>query len=179
MTFTKPYQWHQDIARLTSPSPSVLHFFPRRHYYAAVSAVANGSLEFASGGDGEFESGGRVAKKKPRSLPLIPPRSKVHPDRPANPCLNPICRAKCVDAFHPVRHGDNCDGMYNFLCNIVLQVLRFLPLISSCVRNNTKMGGPTSLKPPHARSVNATIVKRMPNYCPCQRKPIPNTLTLR
>ena len=170
MTFTKPYQWHQDIARLTSPSLSVLHFFPRRHYYAAVSAVANGSLEFASGGDGEFESGGRVAKKKPRSLPLIPPRSKVHPDRPANPCLNPICRAKCVDAFQPVRHGDYCDGVYNYFCRIFCRCCSFTHFFRRHEnRNNTKMGSPPPLKPPHARSVDATIVKRMPNYSSCQR----------
>lgn len=97
---------------LDSPYPryTAHFFFHQRHYYAAILAVANGSLEFANGGDGEVECGGRIMKKKPRSMPLIPPRTKAHPDRPANPCTNPICRAKCTDVFHPVRHGECCDG---------------------------------------------------------------------
>ena len=81
------------------------------HYYAAVLATANGSLDYANGGDGEQESGGgRWPKKKPRDLPLIPPRTKENPNRVANPCTNPICRAKCTDAFNPIRHGDCCNG---------------------------------------------------------------------
>ena len=79
------------------------------HYYAAILAIANGSLDFASGGDGEAVTGGR-RKKKPRELPLIPPRTKDVPNRPANPCQNPICRAKCTDPFHPIRHGETCNG---------------------------------------------------------------------
>ncbi|KAL7551056.1 hypothetical protein ACHAWF_014257 [Thalassiosira exigua] len=80
------------------------------HYYAAVLTKANGSLDFANGGDGEAESGGRRPKKKPKALPLVPPRTQQHPDRPANPCQHPFCRAKCTDAFNPVRHGEHCDG---------------------------------------------------------------------
>ncbi|KAL7540832.1 hypothetical protein ACHAXR_010746 [Thalassiosira sp. AJA248-18] len=80
------------------------------HYYAAVLATANGSLEFANGGDGESENGGRRPKRKPRALPLIDPRTPAHPNRPANPCTNKYCRERCTDVFSPVRHGDCCNG---------------------------------------------------------------------
>jgi len=80
------------------------------HFYAAVLATANGSLEFAKNGDvGESENGGRF-KRKPRALPFIPPRTASNPDRPANPCINPSCRAKCIDVFNPIRHGECCNG---------------------------------------------------------------------
>jgi Fanconi anemia group J protein len=80
------------------------------HFYAAVLATANGSLEFAKNGDvGESESGGRF-KRKPRALPFIPPRTSSNPGIPANPCINSFCRAKCIDVFNPIRHGDFCNG---------------------------------------------------------------------
>lgn len=80
------------------------------HFYAAILATANGTLEFAKNGDvGESESGGRF-KRKPRALPFIPPRNTSNPDRPANPCINPACRAKCIDVFNPIRHGECCNG---------------------------------------------------------------------
>jgi hypothetical protein len=63
------------------------------HYYAAVMASANGSLEFAANG-GEVDSeGGRRPKRKPKPIPFIPPRTPAHPNRPPNPCLNQYCRA--------------------------------------------------------------------------------------
>jgi len=80
------------------------------HYYAAVMASANGSLEFAANG-GEVDSeGGRRPKRKPKTIPFIPPRTPAHPNRPPNPCLNQYCRAKCSDVFNPIRHGSCCDG---------------------------------------------------------------------
>jgi len=80
------------------------------HYYAAILATANGSLAFANGEVVDETEGNRWQKKKPRELPLIPPRTKEHPERPANPCRDPYCRAKCTDAFNPIRHGDACNG---------------------------------------------------------------------
>ncbi len=68
-------------------------------------------MEFANGGDGETENGGRRSwKKKPRALPLVSPKTPANPDRPANPCMHPFCRAQSTDAFNPIRHGDYCDG---------------------------------------------------------------------
>lgn len=81
-----------------------------RHYYAAVLATANGSLEFASGGDGESEGGNGRRQKKPRALPLIDPKTPGHPDRPANPCSNKFCREQRPDPLNPMRHGNYCNG---------------------------------------------------------------------
>jgi hypothetical protein len=87
-----------------------------RHYYAAVLTTANGTLEFAKNGDdGETEIGGRMLKRKPRALPLIPPRTLAHTERPANPCTNPFCRSRCSDALNPVRHGEFCNGTWLLL----------------------------------------------------------------
>ncbi|KAL9186838.1 hypothetical protein ACHAXT_010558 [Thalassiosira profunda] len=84
------------------------------HYYAAVVATANGSLEYASGAEVEDDEGGRGrgrrAKKAPRALPLMPPKTIAQPNRPANPCPDPSCRARSTDPFNPVRHGEYCDG---------------------------------------------------------------------
>jgi len=99
------------------------------HYYAAVLATANGSLDFANGGDGEAESG-RFNTKRPKALPLIPPRTAAHPERPPNPCANPVCRAKCTDAFNPIRHGDYCDGSTpKWECHLHLDLLTPGPLM--------------------------------------------------
>ncbi len=80
------------------------------HYYAAVMATANGSLEFAANGEVESEGSGRWSKRKPKPIPLIPPRTQSHPNRPPNPCMNQFCRSKCTDVFNPIRHGSCCDG---------------------------------------------------------------------
>ena len=80
------------------------------HYYAAVMATANGSLEFAANGEVDSEGSGRWPKRKPKPIPLIPPRTSAHPNRPPNPCTNQYCRAQCTDVFNPIRHGSCCDG---------------------------------------------------------------------
>ena len=80
------------------------------HYYAAVMASANGSLEFAANGEVDSEGSGGRFKRKPKPIPLIPPRTQAHPNRPPNPCMNQYCRAKSTDVFNPIRHGSCCDG---------------------------------------------------------------------
>jgi hypothetical protein len=76
------------------------------HYYAATVACANGNLEFAKGVDDGDE---RRWKKKPRAFPLVPPRTATNPDRPPNPCLNALCKARSPNALNPIRHGQSCD----------------------------------------------------------------------
>jgi len=101
------------------------------HYYTAVVATANGSMEFASGGEVEAEGGGRRSwKRKPRALPLISPKTPANPDRPANPCTHPFCRAQCTDAFDPIRHGSYCDGSTpKWECHLHLSLLTPGPLM--------------------------------------------------
>jgi hypothetical protein len=81
------------------------------HYYAAIVACANGNLDFANGEDVEGDDeGGRRWKKKPRALPLIPPRTAHNPSRPPNPCLHSHCRAQVANnVLDPIRHGTSCD----------------------------------------------------------------------
>lgn len=81
------------------------------HYYAAIVACANGNLDFANGDDVEGNNDGeRRWKKKPRALPLIPPRSAHNPNRPPNPCLHAQCRAQVANnVLDPIRHGASCD----------------------------------------------------------------------
>ena len=79
------------------------------HYYSAIVACANGNLDFANGVDDEGGRGGRRRKKKPRALPLIPPRTVGNPDRPPNPCLHNFCKSRSPNAFNPIRHGHSCD----------------------------------------------------------------------
>jgi len=97
------------------------------HFYAAIVASANGSLEFASGGEPDVRG-----KSKPTSFPLIPPKTIAHPDRIPNPCLNQHCRAVSSNVFSPVRHGSYCDGStpkwQAFLC---LRLLTPGPLFST------------------------------------------------
>lgn len=38
------------------------------------------------------------------------PKTQAHPERPANPCTNTLCRAQCTDPLKPIRHGDFCNG---------------------------------------------------------------------
>ena len=80
------------------------------HYYSAISATANGNLDFANGVDAENNEGtSRRWKKKPRALPLVAPRTAQHPDRPPNPCLHAVCKARSPNVFDPIRHGHSCD----------------------------------------------------------------------
>lgn len=81
------------------------------HYYAAVMCKANGSLEHARCGVvDESEGNGGRSKHKPKLLPLIPPRTANHPNRPPNPCLHAYCKAQCTNILDPIRHGNGCDG---------------------------------------------------------------------
>eukprot|EP00804_Cyclotella_cryptica_P007195 CCRYP_009729-RA/>CCRYP_009729-RA protein AED:0.21 eAED:0.21 QI:131/1/1/1/0.87/0.77/9/1400/1710 len=82
------------------------------HYYAAIVACANGNLAFANGEDVEGnDEGGRRRRKKPRALPLIPPRTAQNSNRSPNPCLHAHCKAACANnVLDPIRHGQSCDG---------------------------------------------------------------------
>ena len=80
------------------------------HYYSAIVACANGNLDFANGVDAEGgRDGARRWKKKPRTLPLIPPRTVGNPDRAPNPCLHAFCKARSPNILNPIRHGHSCD----------------------------------------------------------------------
>jgi hypothetical protein len=80
------------------------------HYYAATVAIANGSLDFANGTEVDGNDDGvRRWKKKPRAFPLIAPRTVQNPNRPPNPCLHAICKARSPNVLDPVRHGNSCD----------------------------------------------------------------------
>lgn len=141
------------------------------HYYVAVCAVANGSLEFAANGEVESDGPARRFRRKPKPIPLIPPRTPVHPDRPTYPCQNQFCKAKSTDAFNPIRHGDYCDGSTPrweaFLClelltpgplmqqltnecrTVVLASGSLAPIPSLCAELNLfPADGPPAIKPP-------------------------------
>lgn len=91
------------------------------HYYAAIVACANGSLDFANGVDRDVnDDDTRRRKKEPRAFPLIAPRTTHNTDLPPNPCLHAICKARRPDILNPIRHGDSCDVG----CICILALLR-------------------------------------------------------
>ena len=160
------------------------------HYYAAVMVTANGSLEYAANGEVESEGTSRWPKRKPKTVPLIPPRTEAYPNRPPNPCMNQYCRAQCSDVFNPIRHGDCCDGSKPrweaFLClelltpgplmqqlanecrTVVLASGSLAPIPSLCAELNlfpedSGLVSKPSPSPMHPSNISSKIQKRLQN----------------
>ena len=91
--------------------------YTSRHYYISSVVQANGSFAHAAGEEPDDAHGGGRFRKKPRSLPFIPPRTAAQPNITPNTCPDPKCRRQrrlggdSGNPFgHVVRHGEYCDG---------------------------------------------------------------------
>ena len=66
------------------------------HFYVACNVHANGSLDFAAGGQSR--------KKAPKTVPFVYPRNSQHPRVSLPACRHEPCKSM------QVYHGDFCDG---------------------------------------------------------------------
>lgn len=112
-----------------------------RHYYISSIVSANGNLEYASE-ENEVNSARRniTSKRKPRNMPIIPPRTIQNLNRLPNPCSHLSCRSKrTADNLDRVRHGEYCDGLIpRWEASIVLNLLTpgmFMKELSSRCRS--------------------------------------------
>lgn len=85
------------------------------HYFVASVVKANGNLEFAAGmsGGGLRNQRENPFQRKPKSVPLIPPRSSDRPNAPVSLCLHKECRQKNGAPIDEggIRHGSYCNGV--------------------------------------------------------------------